>query len=1457
MRGGVTVEQTSTLERLMIEVAGDSKDLEQFLNEAVTASKKTVDTINKQWSDTLGGLGGDFGKAFKAAWDRAAQETQRGTDRVGRGARTVTAGLRDITGEARLLTQQFRNNRISTEEYARDLARLQKELNEVGKGTELTRSETIALGRANEQLAASFDQIETKAIADLRNEVHELRGVAEATNMPTRELVENFRDVQQRALEMAEGLETGNKAKRDLSGVAATAGRSVKTLEGELTRLGFSGNNYVGVSHAIRDEWRGMETQLTSLQSTMGPLTRGGGLLGLLLGGAAGAAGIAGITRFVQQTTELASTIDVATFRVGVSAETYQALAFAAQQVNVESAILETTLQRLQRRAADAAAGNAGLLKAFNELGVTLRDQVTGEMLGTEDLLAQVADGLAGVENNAERLRLAFKIFDTEGARLLPLLAGGSEGIRQLKLEAEAAGAVVSGAALDALNAYGSQVDELQAQLRTARTTMLSMFVPALESGTEAVQNATRWWSNLDGETQKLIVQFGVASTVFTATSGLLLTLVANANRLRAAYVALRAAMLASPWGWVALGVSALAGLAAQFVLTRDRADSFADEMSVLDGTATDLIRTLGGTSDQSTAIGAAKQLGEVIGGSTQEGVNTAIEALESGILKLDEFQARINSLVAGLTKALQAEADLTREIASERLLASGMDFPGFDFTELLETDPERLLAELRALDSSYELQLDHIAGTVNEGMESINREFTEGQEFLSELAQGMWHMDPEGYAEANRQHREELEQLGRREQALLANLAAVRGAIPLVEARIEAQRRLNEHLEVTEDLFGETEGGVGGGATSGAAASVQSLSDVVQKMQRDIATAAQREAHNIAVGMSEAEARAIRLGEELSAVQGAYNTLLTGVFDQVPGDGLLLQLRMEVEDLQTQLANLPGADTAATWAARLGFEMAEGLKTPIQVIRILSPRLQELIAERDELLAAGQFNTTAYQELEAKIQAITSTVEAAETAIDGLMSGTSFARPDEALTAAELERALLQKEAYQTAWQMAEAQLEYRDSLFRTIPTLEEFNAAFTGRAEAQEQANAYMSVARAVQEVDKAQREALLAAERNSKVLAAILSRNVGATTPGFQPPSMDEGQGSEHTDVWLRLREDMKLAEAQASALGDQFDLNAAQSQAISRALTALLAAGVDPLSVGVQNLVADLADLAGAAEAVGAAEEAQKLLESLTEQVQQTTDARSATEQLRDALIEYGEANSDAADEVAALIAQLDEFTAAEAAGEAQEQFEALLDEIEGIAREADQFSDLAARVEEVATAAGLSEDQVSQLHAAIADAEARTAVQELADAVTDAEDRIRSLTGTGETEFDVLRTVLETARDALLALGEDVTHVDALLKQLGEAEAANNLVGTLGTVRGAFQQIGSAAGGAAGEAITGIGDMIDIAMKFASGDVAGAVIDIFAEIVRAISEVINANENWRRSLDDLEIGRAHV
>src|SRR5690625_1829254 len=1088
---------------------------------------------------------------------------------------------------------------------------------------------------------------------------------------------------------------------RKLSGDLAYAQRGLDSVNNVASRGGLAWTAQIGIADAFGNSLRSLgpagSTAAQGLRAVQMGLAAFGHPLDLtniniqgllksisrltialpLLGAAAGTAAVGGLWRMNAAAAEMATDLEVAAHRTGLSVEALQEYHYAAEQAGIGTERFNTVAQRLLRRAADAQAGSKGLAEAFNTLGVSVTG-ADGKLRSAEELLGDVADGLFRVENQGERVALAFRLMDTDGSIMLNFLSAGSEGLAEMRREARELGLVISGDTIMTLSEFGNQVGEIKRQFEVARTEIAAAFLPVL---------------------QESVIPF-IQDVVI-------------------------------PW---------LHGAANQVM-------EFADSFTEIGGAGADF------RADMLRNMQAVIEFGRTVGVVVQ----SAVGALQT----IAAVGGAVGGFIAGAADA--------QWMADRR-------------------------AVLDAQISFLEEQLEQ-ANLAADARRAIVQELNDARMELADLPANWWESAVQGM------------DFGW-DYFFSGAVDSFSGALDLLERDLEGEISgwLTNTFAGSADRTGarnfgaDLADGVADGITSGLTAQAQSLSDVVAKMQRDLANAATREAHNIAAGMDEAEAAAIRLSEELTATQQAYNTLLTGTFDRAPGDGLLLQLRLEVEDLQTQLANLPGADTAATWAARLGFEMAEGLKTPIQVIRILSPRLQELIAERDELLTAGRYNTTAYEELEADIQAITTTVEAAETAISGLMSGTSFPQPDEGEGLSELAR-----QAY---------------------------------------------NVARAVQEVDKAQREALLAAERNSKVLAAILSRNVGATTPGFQPPSMDEGQGSEHTDVWLRLREDMKLAEAQASALGDQFDLNAAQSQAISRALTALLAAGVDPLSVGVQNLVADLADLAGAAEAVGAAEEAQKLLESLTEQVQQTTDARSATEQLRDALIEYGEANADAADEVAALIAQLDEFTAAEAAGEAQEQFEALLDEIEGIAREADQFSDLAARVEEVATAADLSEDQVSQLHAAIADAEARTEVQELADAVTDAEDRIRSLTGTGETEFSVLRTILETARDELLKLGEDVTHVDALLKQLGEAEAASNLTTALGTVRGAFQQIGSAAGGALGEAITGMGDMIDIAMKFASGDVAGAVIDIFAEIVRAISEVINANENWRRSLDDL-------
>jgi hypothetical protein len=65
-------------------------------------------------------------------------------------------------------------------------------------------------------------------------------------------------------------------------------------------------------------------------------------------------------------------------------------------------------------------------------MGIALRDQ-SGNLRRSEDLLADVADAFARIEDPAERVRLAFKLFDSEGVALVTLLLGGSGALEEMR----------------------------------------------------------------------------------------------------------------------------------------------------------------------------------------------------------------------------------------------------------------------------------------------------------------------------------------------------------------------------------------------------------------------------------------------------------------------------------------------------------------------------------------------------------------------------------------------------------------------------------------------------------------------------------------------------------------------------------------------------------------------------------------------------------------------------------------------------------------------------------------------------------------------------------------------------------------------------------------------------------------------------------------------------------------
>ena len=167
--------------------------------------------------------------------------------------------------------------------------------------------------------------------------------------------------------------------------------------------------------------------------------------------GAFKAASVAGAAAAVALTTALAaiytrqaSLIDqTAKFadRIGVSTEALTQLRYSAELTGVGAKDLDMAMQRMTRRIAEAAQGSGEAAPAIKQLGIDA--QKLGQMTPDRQLHV-LADAFKNVESQSERVRLAFKLFDSGGVAMVNMLATGSVGLKAMADEADALGVTLS-----------------------------------------------------------------------------------------------------------------------------------------------------------------------------------------------------------------------------------------------------------------------------------------------------------------------------------------------------------------------------------------------------------------------------------------------------------------------------------------------------------------------------------------------------------------------------------------------------------------------------------------------------------------------------------------------------------------------------------------------------------------------------------------------------------------------------------------------------------------------------------------------------------------------------------------------------------------------------------------------------------------------------------------------------
>jgi hypothetical protein len=165
--------------------------------------------------------------------------------------------------------------------------------------------------------------------------------------------------------------------------------------------------------------------------------------------------------------------------KVGISTEALSALKYQAGLAGVEMAGLQTGLVKFSRTAAEAAGGSKAQARAFDAIGVSLKD-VQGNLRPTDALLKEVADRFAGYKDGAGKAALAVQLFGRAGADMIPLLNEGAAGFEAARKEAEQFGIIVDSKAAKAAEQFNDNLDRLKTAAMGASNQIMEELLPAL-----------------------------------------------------------------------------------------------------------------------------------------------------------------------------------------------------------------------------------------------------------------------------------------------------------------------------------------------------------------------------------------------------------------------------------------------------------------------------------------------------------------------------------------------------------------------------------------------------------------------------------------------------------------------------------------------------------------------------------------------------------------------------------------------------------------------------------------------------------------------------------------------------------------------------------------------------------------------------------------------------------------
>lgn len=230
----------------------------------------------------------------------------------------------------------------------------------------------------------------------------------------------------------------------------------------ELKRIGSEGER----------AFKGLGTTISSAGRAIRDFGAGMSVVGGAIGGA-----VIGFGALAKAGAEAADAVGKAAQKIGISSEEFGKLKFAAEQNELTTEQLSTSMARLSKTMDSAAKGSGAAAGAFQKLGVSF-EASDGKLRNASDVMLDLSDAFNALPDGAEKAALAIAIFGRAGAEMIPFLNQGSAEIRRLGAEAERLGLTFSEAETQIGDAFNDALAQLSDQLSTFANKIGLSFAP-------------------------------------------------------------------------------------------------------------------------------------------------------------------------------------------------------------------------------------------------------------------------------------------------------------------------------------------------------------------------------------------------------------------------------------------------------------------------------------------------------------------------------------------------------------------------------------------------------------------------------------------------------------------------------------------------------------------------------------------------------------------------------------------------------------------------------------------------------------------------------------------------------------------------------------------------------------------------------------------------------------------